>query len=206
MKKTFRDGWIFTYPNGVQFNLMEPQKEMIWLDDVCHSLATMNRYAGHTKRPYSVAEHLCRCCDRATENFNEEVQLEVLLHDFPEYVYQDIMSPTKMLLGADYKKKEDKLQKLINEIVLGYPDFKYPEVVHIIDIRMLYTECRDLTLHENWWEEHLTYEERIPLQEYSWQLWRDRLKRYIKNRLGTIASAKLPWSRTEWLRSQNSQD
>lgn len=181
MKKTFRDGWFKTI-SDTNFNLLEPSRDSIFLDDIIHSLSMTNRFAGHTIRPYSVAEHLCRCCDIATETFSEDVQREALIHDFAEAYYQDIMSPIKLALGIEYKKKETRCQQLINEKLLGYQFFRHSNIVERIDFRMLVTECRDLTEQEAWWEAVDTYEYTIPKTEYHWTFWRDCLVQKLKNR------------------------
>ena len=180
MKKTFRDGWFKTI-SDTPFDLQFPTKEMIKLNDICHALSQINRFNGHTKRPYSVAEHSCRCCDQAASH-DEDVQLEVLIHDFSEAYYQDIINPLKMILGGPYIVLEARCQFLINERVLGHRMFDHEDVIKLIDYRMFVTECRDLTNQTRWWEERDEYTYTIPATTYGPGYWKDCLKTYLKNR------------------------
>lgn len=181
MKKTFRLGWFMTN-SGIKFNLMDPKVEMINFADISHSLALINRFNGHTVRPYSVAEHLCHCCEQAEfENQPKRAQLEVLIHDFSEAYYQDLMSPIKLMLGATYKAAEDKCQGLIQKFFTGYNATWYTGVVKIIDLRMLATEARDITIQERWWHEEQAYAHiKISTQMRHWTVWRDRLKEHLR--------------------------
>ncbi|MGC6233494.1 HD family hydrolase, partial [Hafnia paralvei] len=48
--------YIITF-SGKAFNLIEPQREQIVIEDIAHALARENRFNGHTKAAYSVAQH-----------------------------------------------------------------------------------------------------------------------------------------------------
>jgi uncharacterized protein len=75
------------------------------------SLAMLNRYTGHTIRPYSVAEH---CCLMATHPAVIEAGLQraALLHDFNEALTNDLPRPFKKAL-PDFTAFEEMVQRQI---------------------------------------------------------------------------------------------
>lgn len=179
MNKTFRTGWFLTI-TGREFHLLRPDESMISLIDICHSLSLINRFNGHIHKPYSVAEHLCRCYQMAPE----DVKLEVLIHDFAEAYYHDIMSPLKDILGSSYKKYENRCQELINKCLLGYKTFRYKSVIKQIDYRMLCTEARDHgQKNRKWWRDEDCYPDQLPQAEQHWTVWRTRLLEYLRQSL-----------------------
>lgn len=84
-----------------------PRPEQVDILDIARSLATTNRYLGHTGRPLSTAEHsvyVTELCDLGM------YKLYFLLHDSPEAYYHDLVKPFKNLL-EDYTDIYDKLSK-----------------------------------------------------------------------------------------------
>lgn len=71
-----------------------PTPEQIRIEDIAHSLSQQCRYAGHTPKFYSVAEH----CVHITKCAPKLFQMYYLLHDAHEYLYQDITRPLKNVL------------------------------------------------------------------------------------------------------------
>ncbi len=168
---------------GTKFYFLNPKPEMFNLRDVCRSLALINRFQGHTIRPYSVAEHSIRCLSHVSEDFGKKVQLEVLIHDFTEAYYLDLPSPVKRKLGKKYRMIEDAWSKEIHKILLGYAEPQHQELIKSIDYRMCATEARDLCNHEPWWSENACYTDPIPRQECHWTVWEDRLLNELKRLL-----------------------
>jgi 5'-deoxynucleotidase YfbR-like HD superfamily hydrolase len=97
----------------------------IEVEDIAHGLAFVARWNGQTKGDfaYSVAEHSLLVTDIFTTiNPTAPVkwQLAALLHDAPEYVIGDMISPVKAAIGPDYEVLDDRLMAAIH-IRFGLP-------------------------------------------------------------------------------------
>jgi uncharacterized protein len=111
--------------SGRRLDLLDPSPLDIEIEDIAHGLARVARWNGQTKGPhaFSVAQH-CLLVERIVSN--EEPALErpgrlaALLHDAPEYVIGDMISPFKAALGLDYKDFENTLLSAIH-IRFGLP-------------------------------------------------------------------------------------
>lgn len=137
--------------SGIMFDYNKPTKDMIHLTDVLTSLARINRYLGHTERPYSVAEHTFFCLVMAQKlNYSAREQLLVLVHDFTEAYVGDCPAPLKALL-PNYCEIEAKVDKVIYEY-LGVKPPTEEEFLKIkyVDMTMLVIEMKQLTKHD--WE------------------------------------------------------
>ncbi|MBI1339998.1 hypothetical protein GC169_07290 [bacterium] len=104
--------------SGKRLDLLDPSPLDIEIEDIAHGLARVARWNGQTKGPhaFSVAQHslvvewLVRHI--APESGPADL-LGALLHDAPEYVIGDMISPFKAALGIDYRKFEDRLEAAI---------------------------------------------------------------------------------------------
>lgn len=90
--------YIQTY-SGRHFVFANPHPSMVTLIDVAHALSNINRFCGHTRYGYSVAQH-CVMVSRYLENQGEpvHVQLGGLLHDAHEAYFGDMSAPLKAYL------------------------------------------------------------------------------------------------------------
>lgn len=133
--------WIQTV-SGVKFDAIEPTAEMISILDIAHALSKLCRYNGHVREFYSVAQH-CSLGTMALDEmgYDEDVQLQFLLHDASEYVLSDVPRPFKKYLG-NYYEIEAGIQKVIMK-KFGLPEQLVQEVVDM-DNRMLRTEAEQL--------------------------------------------------------------
>lgn len=100
--------------SGRRLDLLDPQAEDIEIEDIAHGLARVARWNGQTigDHAFSVAEHSIFVLDIATRlepDIGAAVQIAALLHDAPEYVIGDLISPFKAAIGMDYKKFELKI-------------------------------------------------------------------------------------------------
>ena len=88
------------------------------VEDIAHGLAFVARWNGQTRGdwPYSVAEHslLVEDAYRRQGGSDPRWQLAALLHDAPEYVIGDMISPFKAVIGESYKTVEARLQSAIH--------------------------------------------------------------------------------------------
>jgi 5'-deoxynucleotidase YfbR-like HD superfamily hydrolase len=97
--------------SGRRLNLLDPSPLDVELDDIAHGLARVARWNGQTVGAYifSVAQHSL-LVEAIAAHLDAEMpratRLAVLLHDAPEYVIGDIISPFKAVIGDAYKSIE----------------------------------------------------------------------------------------------------
>jgi 5'-deoxynucleotidase YfbR-like HD superfamily hydrolase len=105
--------------SGRRLDLLEPSPLDIEIADIAHGLARVARWNGQTRgaQAFSVAQH-CVLVERLTADLSprltREARLMALLHDAPEYVVGDLISPFKAAIGVNYKALELKLQAAIH--------------------------------------------------------------------------------------------
>jgi len=97
--------------SGRRLNLLDPSPLDVELDDIAHGLARVARWNGQTIGPhiFSVAQHSLlveAIAGHINPDMSREWRLAVLLHDAPEYVIGDIISPFKAVIGGAYKTIE----------------------------------------------------------------------------------------------------
>ena len=111
--------------SGRRLDLLDPTPVDIEIEDIAHGLAFVARWNGQTigDWPYSVAEHSLlveEIFTRATARPDPRWQLAALLHDAPEYVIGDMISPVKAAVGPGYGELDDRLSAAIH-IRFGLP-------------------------------------------------------------------------------------
>jgi 5'-deoxynucleotidase YfbR-like HD superfamily hydrolase len=105
--------------SGRRLDLLDPSPLDIELEDIAHGLARVARWNGQTvgSHAYSVAQHTLLVDDLAgvlMPRIGAEARLALLLHDAPEYVIGDMISPFKALIGGAYKAVEARLLAAIH--------------------------------------------------------------------------------------------
>jgi 5'-deoxynucleotidase YfbR-like HD superfamily hydrolase len=105
--------------SGRRLDLLEPSPLDIEIHDIAHGLARVARWNGQTKgaHAFSVAQHSVlveRLVAELSPRLSREVRLMALLHDSPEYVVGDLISPFKAAVGINYKALEERLQIAIH--------------------------------------------------------------------------------------------
>ena len=111
--------------SGRRLDLLDPSPLDVEIADIAHGLARVARWNGQTSGThiFSVAQHtlLVEAVMRAqSPRVDTRVRLAALLHDAPEYVIGDMISPFKAVLGDDYKAVEKRLLAAIH-IRFGLP-------------------------------------------------------------------------------------
>ena len=111
--------------SGRRLDLLDPSPLDIEIADIAHGLARVARWNGQTSGAhiFSVAQHtlLVEAVMREqTPRVDIRLRLAALLHDAPEYVIGDMISPFKAVLGGDYKAVEKRLLAAIH-IRFGLP-------------------------------------------------------------------------------------
>ena len=111
--------------SGRRLDLLDPSPLDIEIVDIAHGLARVARWNGQTvgEHALSVAQHSVLVHDVAKAlrpGLLRKWRLAALLHDAPEYVVGDLISPFKAALGLDYKAFEIRLQGAIH-VRFGLP-------------------------------------------------------------------------------------
>jgi 5'-deoxynucleotidase YfbR-like HD superfamily hydrolase len=106
--------------SGRRLDLLTPSPADIEIEDIAHGLARVARWNGQTTGPnaLSVAQHCLMVEEIAfalNPGFGTTDRLAALLHDAPEYVIGDLISPFKAAIGLDYKAFELNLLAAIHE-------------------------------------------------------------------------------------------
>jgi len=111
--------------SGRRLDLLDPTPVDIEVEDIAHGLAFVARWNGQTRGdwPYSVAEHsllveeiFCRINPKADARW----KLAALLHDAPEYVIGDMISPVKAAVGPGYGEMDARIAAAVH-IRFGLP-------------------------------------------------------------------------------------
>ncbi|MBL6427839.1 MAG: HD family hydrolase [Maritimibacter sp.] len=105
--------------SGRRLDLLDPTPVDIEIEDIAHGLAFVARWNGQTRGdfPYSVAEHSIlveELFSRMNPKAPAKWQLAALLHDAPEYVIGDMISPVKAAVGPGYGELDDRLMAAIH--------------------------------------------------------------------------------------------
>ena len=111
--------------SGRRLDLLDPTPVDVEIEDIAHGLAFVARWNGQTRGDYaySVAEHSLlvetlfgRIWPKAPVRWH----LAALLHDAPEYVIGDMISPVKAAVGPSYGALDQRLTAAIH-IRFGLP-------------------------------------------------------------------------------------
>ena len=105
--------------SGRRLDLLDPSPLDIEIEDIAHGLAFVARWNGQTfgEYPYSVAEHsvfVLELYRRLYPKAERKWQLAALLHDAPEYVIGDMISPVKSAVGPGYAEMDKRLTGAIH--------------------------------------------------------------------------------------------
>lgn len=105
--------------SGRRLDLLDPTPVDIEIEDIAHGLAFVARWNGQTAGDfaYSVAEHSLlveQIFTRRDPGADPRWKLAALLHDAPEYVLGDMISPVKAAIGADYGALDARLDAAVH--------------------------------------------------------------------------------------------
>lgn len=104
--------------SGRRLDLLDPSPLDVEITDIAHGLARVARWNGqtHGDHAYSVAQHSLvveTIYSLLSSGNNADWRLAALLHDAPEYVIGDMISPFKSVVGGGYKSVELRLHEAI---------------------------------------------------------------------------------------------
>ena len=137
--------------SGRRLDLLDPSPLDIEIGDIAHGLARVARWNGQTRGAhiFSVAQHtllveavLCEQTPRA----DRDIRVAALMHDAPEYVIGDMISPFKAVIGGAYKVIEHRLLTAIH-MRFGLPaelDSKVTKLIKNADMGAAYLEATRL--------------------------------------------------------------
>jgi 5'-deoxynucleotidase YfbR-like HD superfamily hydrolase len=121
--------------SGRRLDLLDPSPLDIEIEDIAHGLARVARWNGQTSGAhiFSVAQHtlLVDALARRRTRLDARARLAILLHDAPEYVIGDMITPFKAVIGDAYKAVERRLLAAIH-LRFGLPPVLAPELSRLI--------------------------------------------------------------------------
>jgi uncharacterized protein len=122
--------------SGRRLDLLDPSPLDIEVEDIAHGLARVARWNGQTRGDhiFSVAQHTLLTAEiarRRARGDDRRLELAAMLHDAPEYVIGDMISPFKAVIGGSYKEVECRLLAAIH-LRFGLPPALPAEVEAII--------------------------------------------------------------------------
>jgi 5'-deoxynucleotidase YfbR-like HD superfamily hydrolase len=137
--------------SGRRLDLLDPSPLDIEIADIAHGLARVARWNGQTSGAhiFSVAQHTLlveTVLRQQRPRVDDSFRLAALLHDAPEYVIGDMISPFKAVLGGDYKAVEKRLLAAIH-VRFGLPPVLADEITQAIkaaDRGAAYLEATEL--------------------------------------------------------------
>lgn len=144
--------WILTYPSGQEHFVSgaEVLANEIDIYDVAWALAQTNRFTGHAKRAYSVAEHSLLVADlAAADGKSVLIQQLCLMHDGHEFATGDVSSPVKIAIGlgwAEFEARQADRFRRYFHLAVGFA--AYRELVNHYDLIALATERKQVTCYD----------------------------------------------------------
>lgn len=120
------------------------------IEEVAHALALINRFNGHTTRPYSVAEHSLLVLHIARqEGASPAAQMAALMHDAHEAFVGDVSTPVKWAVGTAWRAFENsQAAQLQKHFGIRTAMVSHRASLRRWDLTALATERRDLTAYK----------------------------------------------------------
>jgi 5'-deoxynucleotidase YfbR-like HD superfamily hydrolase len=124
--------------SGRRLDLLDPSPLDIEVEDIAHGLARVARWNGQTRGDhiFSVAQHTLlveEVARRRAGSIDSRLGLAILLHDAPEYVIGDMISPFKAVIGGAYRAVERRLLLAIH-LRFGLPPELPAEILSLIKV------------------------------------------------------------------------
>ena len=137
--------------SGRRLDLLDPSPLDIEIEDIAHGLARVARWNGqtHGAHIFSVAQHTLlveAVLRQQSPRVDHRVRLAAMLHDAPEYVIGDMISPFKAVIGGSYKLVEKRLLSAIH-VRFGLPAILPAEIerqIKTADMGAAYLEATHL--------------------------------------------------------------
>lgn len=148
-----KNKFVIQTKNGNTFDPKSIEISRIDIEDIAHSLSNMSRYAGHSRRFYSVAEHSVLTYNIARKLWptDLETQWAALLHDATEAYVVDLPTPLKVLLPK-FMEIESSVAQLIDEEFDINWSMRTVKRVKKVDMEALATEAPELFTDVSKWD------------------------------------------------------
>lgn len=176
--------------DGDAFQFAKPTFNMT-VDGLAKTLSQLNRFTGHTLKPYSVAQH-CVIVSRYLD-FDAHASMRGLLHDAHEALIGDLSAPLKRSLPPEVRKHFAELADVIDRDIFMHFDcptllaHEYSDAVHRADLIACATELRDLMPSQPQDFAHLPTPHHAKLKAWpAWKAAAEYVKRFgvLRERLG----------------------
>jgi len=111
--------------SGRRLDILDPSPLDIEISDIALGLSRVARWNGQTtgQHGFSVAQHcvlVTECLAGLFPSLPRKARLAALLHDAPEYVTSDLITPFKRAIGAVYCDIEDRMAQAVH-LAFGLP-------------------------------------------------------------------------------------
>ena len=134
--------------SGRRLDLLDPSPLDVEIADIAHGIARVARWNGQTSGThiFSVAQHtlLVEAIARRRTSLDRRARLAVMLHDAPEYVVGDMITPFKAVIGNSYKAVESRLLVAIH-LRFGLPAVLPAELTRLIKSADRNAACLEAT-------------------------------------------------------------
>lgn len=122
--------------SGRRLDLLDPSPFDVEIEDIAHGLSRVARWNGQTRGdwPFSVAQHSLvveAIASRLAPQAPAADRLAALLHDAPEYVVGDLISPFKAVIGDPYRGVEARIARAVH-LRFGLPAEPAAECLRLI--------------------------------------------------------------------------
>lgn len=149
--------WSQTF-TGRQFFYDDIASNEIVIEDIAHALALFNRYGGHSRFPYSVAQHSVLVADYLWTNTGDPyLALDGLMHDAAEAYVGDMRWMLKKLC-PEFQTMEAQVDKLVRTTFKKYGllDKELPRTKFVDQSILLDEKAQVMSLPPARWEPHET--------------------------------------------------
>lgn len=137
-----RTGPSIATVSGLEVRLLSPQEGVANIRDISHSLSNLCRFAGHTSRFYSVAEHSVLVAHLVGQETDDlEVEVAALYHDAHETYLGEVTSPLKLLLEPTYSRLAELWDREVARLVGIHHDLFSDPLIREMDERAAYIEA-----------------------------------------------------------------
>ena len=146
--------YITTYTRK-HFDPINPDAELICIEDIAHALPMICRGNGHVSSFWSVGEHCILCAkEAAAKGYSNRLVLAALLHDASECYMSDVPRPLKQNMKK-YKEYENHLLDVIYTKFLGFTlNIDEEKLIKEIDNALLWYDLKSIGVSKSFEDIH----------------------------------------------------
>lgn len=145
-------GYVAT-SSGRLFDVVHPTPQQVNIREIAHALSQANRFGGHTRWPYSVAQHLVYCAGECERRYvgRPDLAFACLLHDGAEAYVCDVIRPVKRLISSVYRPIEERVQAAVWRAFGAEIDAETERVIKEVDNAVVMAESAQLMTGSETW-------------------------------------------------------